>query len=183
MSEAIDSERRSPRTEVETVEMGARPMPGGWNAEEAGAGRVAAASSVDDEAERRMEALCRTREGRRLAEEEPSTAEPACRASVGIELLGFFFFFRSVFYKIPPLNKIFPHFSLSPKKNQSTCGNPLPPAHPPPRAPAPLDGLRRIGEPTTLELLLLPLLPNPTLPARDRADEYDADDPSELAEK
>ena len=65
MIEAIDSERRSPREgtmEVETVETGARPIAAavGWIAEEeavGGAGRVAAASSVDDgeAAERRTE--------------------------------------------------------------------------------------------------------------------------------
>ena len=98
MSEAIDSEeRRSPRTEVETVVVvnatGARPMLvfGDWNAERAGsAGSVVAASSVD-EAERRKEALCRTEEGRR-AEEVPNRAEPAGRASVGIWDVGVYYF-------------------------------------------------------------------------------------------
>lgn len=101
MSEAIDSERRSPREgtmEVETVdvvgETGARPIAAAVGflvpEEEAvgGAGRVAAASSVDDgeAAERRTESLRRAREkGRR----EPSRAEPACRASIE-NFLGFF---------------------------------------------------------------------------------------------
>jgi len=98
MSEAIDSERRSPREgtmEVETVETGARPIAAavGWIAEEeavGGAGRVAAASSVDDgeAAERRTESPRRAREGGRR---EPSRAEPAaCRESIE-KILGFFF--------------------------------------------------------------------------------------------
>ena len=99
-----------------------------------------------------------------------------------------FLFFRRVFFIFFTCNpkkilsqKISPSFSSrasKKNKNQSTCGNPLPPAQPPPaRAPpAPLDGLLRMGEPTTLALLLLPLLlplpPKPTLPsARDRAEE------------